>query len=62
MAQRVKFFLAADSGQLAQSGLDLHFTKEDSLACAVTILAQRASDAASGEMKSVDPASQPLAA
>lgn len=68
MAQRVEFFLAVDNSQCAHFGLDLHFTEEASLACAVTTLAQPGYAVACGEMSkligmtSLDPASSPFAA
>ncbi|CAH1657174.1 ABC transporter substrate-binding protein [Hyphomicrobiales bacterium] len=61
------FFLAADNGHFARFGLDVHFTEGASLAYAVEVLAGGGYDIAYGdmnrliEMKSVDPASSPLA-
>ncbi|WP_336811188.1 hypothetical protein [Bosea sp. MMO-172] len=66
MAQRVKFFLAADNGQCAHFGLDLHLTERASPTCTAAILARPDYAAVHGEMNqrigvtSRDPASSPL--
>lgn len=66
MAQRVNFFLAADNGQCAHLGLDLHFTEEASPTCTAAILARPGYAAAHGELNqrieatSRDSASSPL--
>ena len=61
------FFLAADNGHFERNGLEVHFTEGESLAYSVPVLAGGGYDVAYGdmntliEMKSVDPASSPLA-
>jgi NitT/TauT family transport system substrate-binding protein len=61
------FFLAADNGHFERNGVEVHFTEGQSLAYAVTALANGGYDACYGDMneliaiKSADPASSPLA-
>ncbi|WP_448955794.1 ABC transporter substrate-binding protein [Labrys neptuniae] len=61
------FFLAADNRHFEREGLEVHFTEGASLAYSVPVLAAGGYDVAYGDMntlielKSVDPASSPLA-